>query len=270
LKVLKVSVLFAVFMLFSGLNAVFGETLENLLDSTQIAALRRGDRPTEIQFRDYIPRLIPNHAELRNMIEAAKRGLNPNVMVETLFLFQKPVQADRNGWTQAELTALYNEVIAISTLQGIQYYSASRGAMRIFYETSSVIDGPSTKRPLPDPSYLMPSAEMSLYARQKDLTFGDNVYQYTFRIVPGAMIIIQENITALTYGIITAVGRNNLNAMVALVDAGDSIVIYAVSMARTASFPGIRDRMGDSFSNRAEAILQWINSGAERAFRKIL
>jgi hypothetical protein len=84
------------------------------------------------------------------------------------------------------------------------------------------------------------------------------------------MIIIQENISALTYGIITAVGRNNLNAMVALVDAGDSVVIYAVSMARTGSFPGIRDRMGDSFSNRAEAILQWINSGAERAFRKSL
>ncbi|MDR0312895.1 MAG: hypothetical protein LBI14_04800 [Treponema sp.] len=255
-------------MLFIGLNAVFGDSsLENLLDSAQIAALRSGNRPTEIQFRDFIPRLIPNHAELRNMVEATKRRLNINVMVETLFLFQKPAGADRNGWTQNEVSALYNEIIAISSLQGIQYYSVSRGAMRTFYETSSVVDGPSTKRPLPDPNYWYPPAELSLYAHQKDLTFGDNIYQYTYRYSPGALIITQENITSLTYGIITAVGRNNLNSMIALLDAGDSIVIYAVSMARTASFPGIRDRIGDSFSNRAEAVLQWINAGAERAFR---
>jgi hypothetical protein len=259
-------------MLLIGRTVVFGDSgtssLENLLDSTQIAALRQGNRPTEIQFQGFIPRLIPNHAELRNMVEAAKSRLNINVMVETLFLFQKPVGADRNGWTQTELSALYNEVIAISSLQGIQYYSASRGSMRTFYETSSVVDGPSTKRPLPDPFYWPPPAELSLYARQKDLTFGDNIYQYTYRYSPGILTITQENITALTYGIITAVGRNNLNSMVALLDAGDSIVIYAVSMARTASFPGIRDRIGDSFSNRAEAVLQWVNAGAERAFRR--
>jgi hypothetical protein len=202
------------------------------------------------------------------MVEATRRRLNINVMVETLFLFQKPAEADRNGWTQNELSALYNEIIAISSLQGIQYYSASRSAMRIFYETSSVVDGPSTKRPLPDPSYWSPPAELSLYARQKDLTFGDNIYLYTYHYSPGIMIIIQENVTSLTYGIITAVGRNNLNSMVALLDAGDSIVIYAISMARTATFLGIRDRIGDSFSNRAEAILQWVNDGAGRAFRR--
>jgi hypothetical protein len=205
---------------------------------------------------------------LRSLVDATRRRLNLNVMLETLYLFQKPAEADRNGWTQAELSALYNEIIAIGNLQGLQYYSPSRDTMRIFYETSSVIDGPSTRRPLPDPSYPAPLAELSLYALQKDMTFGNNVYQYTYRYSPGTLIIIQENVTALSYGIITAVGRNNLNSTIALLDVGDSILIYTVTIGRTASLPGMRDRISSSFTSRAEAIIRWISSGAVRAFQR--
>ena len=51
-----------------------------------------------------------------------------------------------------------------------------------------------------------------------------------------------------------------------MLDAGEYILIYAVSMAKAASLPGMNDRIGSSFSNRAEAILQWITRGADRAF----
>ena len=246
----------------------YGSSLEELLGSAHIAELKAGNRPTEIQFRNFNPVLVPRNAALTALVETAKNEINPNVMIETLFLFQKPNGADMTGWTAAEQTALYNELVAISSLQGIQYFSTSRNTMRTFYETSSVIDSPSTKRPLPDPVYAALPSILSLYAQQRDLTFGDNTYQYTYHLSPGSLFMAQKNITPMRYGIITAVGRDNLNSIIALLDAGDSILVYVVSMARTASFPGVRDRVGASFSTRAEAILEWISAGAERAFSR--
>jgi hypothetical protein len=37
-------------------------------------------------------------------------------------------------------------------------------------------------------------------------------------------------------------------------------------MAKTASFPGMNERAGQSFSNRATAILAWFSGRAARAF----
>jgi hypothetical protein len=244
-------------------------SLEDLLSSSLISALKAGEEPAEIQFRDFQFRLTPLNEDLRLLVEAIRRDLDPSVMVETLHLYQKPQDAERTGWTQAELTALYNKTVAISTLQGIQYYSASRGTMRTFYETSLVIDNPTAKRPLPDPSFMTIPRELTLFARQKDLTFGDNFYQYTYLLLPGALVFVQENLSSLNAGIIPAVGKNKLRSVLALLDAGDYLVIYAVSMAKAVSLPGLRDRIGDSFSNRAEAIIKWLVSGADRAFGKI-
>ena len=264
----KAAVVLIILLLAAG--SIFGVSLDELYNSsltkTQIEALKSGELPTEIQFKDINPCLIPRHEELRRFVASIQQDLNPSVMVETLYIYQKPQKADKTAWTAAEQAKLYNEVIALSTLKGIQYYSASRGTMRTLYETSSVIDSPSGKKPLPDPVYSAPPAELTLFARQKDLTFGDNFYQYTYHPMPGALVFVQENLSSMTAGILPAVGKNKLRSVAAILDAGDSLLIYAVSMAKVAALPGIKNRMGDSFSNRAEAILQWVAAGADRAF----
>jgi hypothetical protein len=141
--------------------------------------------------------------------------------------------------------------------------------MRTFYEISSVIDGPSTKNPIPDPVFSRPPAGFTVYTRQKDLTFGDNIYQYDFFAAPGALVFIQKNITSLTVGIIPAVGRNRLRSTVAVLDAGDYLLVYAASMARAGSFPGMNERVGNSFANRAIAVLQWFSDQADKAFGSV-
>ena len=263
--------LFGIFLLFAGVEGLQASTtvfsLEELLPGTTISQLRAGERPSQVQFRNATFNLIPRNASLFNFAENIRTELNPSVMVETLSLYQKPAGADTSSWTGAELNALYNEAVAISTLQGIEYYSASRGVMRTFYEISSIIDGPETKNHLPDPTYNFVPPTMTIYARQKDLTFGDNVYRYTYNLFPGTLVFVQENLTNLTYGIFTAVRSNNLRSVLAMIDVGDHILIYAVSMARAVSLPGMNDRISSSFSNRADAILQWISRGADRAFR---
>jgi hypothetical protein len=258
----------ALLFVFLAASPVLAASLSTLLPSDTIAELRGGKEPALVQFKDPLPAMTPGHAGVKALQESIRAELEPSVMVETLFLYAKPAGASRPEWSAAEKTALFNKALELSTLAGIEYYSASRGVMRTFYETSVVIDDPDERNPIPDPVFAVPPAELTVYARQKDLTFGNNVYQYDYRVFPDALVFTQENLTTMTYSIIPAVRRNRLRSMVAVFDADDDLLIYVCSMAKTASLPAIRDRIGNSFSNRAEAILTWFSGQADKAFRR--
>jgi hypothetical protein len=241
-------------------------SLEELAGPERAAELLAGKTITETQLREPRPLLIPRHAELLRLTEEIMASLEPGLFVETLYRYKKPSGSGDSRWTDNERLRLYNAAMALSSLSGIQYYSASRKTMRTFYEYSRVIDGPGTGQVLPDPVVSAVPREQRLYARQKDLTFGDNIYQYDFLAGEDFFIFIQQNLTAMTAGIIPAVGKNKLRSVVGVIDAGDSLLIYAVSMAKAASLPGLGGRIGNSFTNRAAAILSWFTGQADRAF----
>jgi hypothetical protein len=220
----------------------------------------------EIQFGDTETRLLPRHEKLRSLIQDHRKELGPNILVESLSLYAKPPKASSPVWSKAERTGLFNQCLGISSLTGIQYYSSSRNAMRTFYETSQVIDGPDTKKPLPDPVLQDPPGTFTLYARQRDLTFGDNIYQFDYYNGEDAFFFVQRNLTAMNMGIIPGVSPNNLRSVIAVLDAGEYLLIYGVSMAKAPSLPGLRERIGNSFSTRVEAVLDWFNGRADGAF----
>jgi hypothetical protein len=244
----------------------FAETPEDLLGAETLAALLREGAVTQVQLREAAPRLVPGNAEVRRLLDAALREAGGGILAESLRLYRKPAAAGR-AWTEPERRALYNGALALSSLEGLQYFSSSRNEMRTFYESSRVIDGPDTKKPLPDPSFEAPPPELTLYARQKDLTFGDNVYRYTYFARPETLIFVQENMTVMSYGIIPVVGKNKLRSVVAVLDAGDFLLIYAASTAKASPLPGMGQWVGRSFSTRAEAILNWYSGQADKAFQ---
>jgi hypothetical protein len=247
----------------------FADTLADLTSPDLAQKLRSaadGAPPiTENRLKNPSPVLLPKKGELRRFVNDIYASLDPSMAVEVLHIYKKPAP-DAGGWTDVQRSDLYNQILALSTLAGIEYYSASRKVMRTFYETSAVIDGPATKNPLPDPVFSQPPPEFTLYARQKDLTFGDNIYRYKFVATGDIFMFSQENMTALNYGIIPAVGKNKLQSVMAVIDCGDLLLLYVVSMAKTASIPGMTDRIGNSFANRAEAVLKWFTSRADSVF----
>jgi hypothetical protein len=250
---------------FASVVRIFPAPFEELVGDDYAAQIGSGGVPvTEIQLKNPVLKLLPRHAELRRFVTQAMTPLDPSLAVETLYLYKKPVPSD--GWNDVQRAKLFNQIMSLSTLAGIEYYSASRSAMRTFYEYSRVIDGPVTRNPLPDPVFPQPPQSLTLYARQKDLTFGDNVYRYDFLTTRDAFFFTQENMTALTVGIIPAVGKNRLRSVMAVIDCGDSLLIYAVSMARAALIPGMGDRIGNSFSNRADAVIKWFTGKADSVF----
>ena len=244
-------------------SRVFSVPLEELTGPENAGRLRSGS-VSETQLGKPVLKLLPALPELRQLAANSMTALEPTLAVETLYLYKKPDSAV--VWGDSGRAALFNQMLALSTLTGIEYFSASRNTMRTFYEYSAVIDGPSSKNPLPDPVFERPPAQYTLYARQKDLTFGDNIYRYEYTAAENALFFIQENMTSLTYGIIPAVGKNRLRSVLAVIDCGDSLLIYAVSMAKAASVPGMTERIGNSFRNRADAVYKWFSSGADKVF----
>jgi hypothetical protein len=244
----------------------FSVLIESLLTSCNIARLCSNDNFIyETKFSNSAPELIPADNEFRQFVTGAAGSINYNIMVESLYLYRKPNQSftSSNSWDDRQKTGLFNQLTAISAMEGIQYYSASRGPMRTFFETSGVVDQPSTKKPLPDPVFTVLPANYSLYARQKDLTFGDNVYRYDYKTANNSICFVQENMTSLTLGIIPAVGRGNLRSVLAVFDCGDTLLIYSVSFARALSISSLSERIGVSFSNRAEAVIKWFTGRAD-------
>ena len=270
MKILKITIV-SVAMVSLAALPIFSLSLEELVGSSSAAALRAGQTISEIQLANPELRLLPRHSGLLLLSENIRRNLEPVIIAETLQLYVKPENSQSgrpSSWNAGEKLALFNAITALSTLEGLQYYSASRGTMRTFYEVSTIIDGPSTKRPQPDTIHSYIPYSLTLYARQKDLTFGDNIYSYEYHSQSDALIFVQENQTALTLGIIPAVSKNRLRSIVAIIDTGDCLLLYAASMAKATALPGLRDRIGSSFSNRAEAVMNWVTDRAEMVYMR--
>jgi len=254
--------IFGLMFIFTSAVCVFSVPLENIVSPRHAAMLRDKNQGglIDTHLSDTVPGLMPNHSGVRQSVIRLINTINPNILVETLYLYDKQAnkKTDSAGWDENQKINVFNQLTAISSLTGIQYYSSSRGAMRIFYDYSSVID-PETKKLLPDPVFTQLPATLTIYARQKDLTFGDNIYRYDYVNDAAAIFFTQENITSLNYGIIPVIGKGNLRSVIAVIDCGDSILIYAASMAKAASVSGLSEKITTSFSNRAKAIIHWFS-----------
>ena len=252
---------------FFSVADVCGFSLEDLITPDQIAALTAGEKPIHVQFSNPKQQLIPRNDVLRRLVETMRVDFNPNIMVEILYLYKKPEEAKRGGWSAAEEARLFNEISALSTIAGLQYFSTYRNTMQTLFETSQVIDDPSTKRPLPDPVHLRPPAELTAYAQLKDTVFGNNIYQFKFYSSYETMIFTQENLTSMTFGIFPVIGKNRLRLVGTIIDAEDYLLVYAVSMIKAALPQRMRQRAGNSFSSIAEAVLHWFSAQADKAFK---
>ncbi|MCL2472895.1 MAG: hypothetical protein FWF26_04380, partial [Treponema sp.] len=127
---------FAVFLAFFPITGVFSISLEELTGPEQAKALLSGEKPVLAQFQDPKPQFVPANSVLQGIIDALRTELAPSVMVETLHIYKKPSEAENLAWSTGEQGGIFNEILALSTLAGLQYYSASRGKIWTFYQTS--------------------------------------------------------------------------------------------------------------------------------------
>lgn len=237
---------------------------EDLLNAALAPALReelasRGEIRRTLWEED-APALIPD-LPLKPEILAAVTALEPGVGVEVLYLYK----SGRRELDSAEnLLRIYNILRSVGTMEGILYYSASRDKMRTLFEESCLIDSPQSRRRLPDPVFRAIPATDGSYNLQKDLTFGENVYQTDYFAGDGYLASKTRNLTTMRYLLLPVIKPGNSLSYFILVPHQDQIVFYGLTVARTMSFFGIEKSREESFYNRIKAMIAWFTGELEK------
>lgn len=225
-------------------------------------ALERGERITSFFSSASDVSLLPPTAFSETII-GRLHDLSPRLGVEALTLMRIP--AETRSRPDFSLR-LYNILRSISTMEGIEYFSASRNQMREFYIESYTVDDPSTRRRVPDALVPAVPADDTVFAFQRDSTFGRNVYEITYREENGLVWMRMINRTRMSYGIIPLVGEGNLEIHLLVIPVEDGILLYGACGVRLLGTFGMQDRAQASFQNRIEAIFGWFAVRLEREF----
>ena len=199
------------------------------------------------------PTLVPD-LPLKAEILADVTALEPGVGVEVLALYNSG-QQDLDS--RENLLRIYNILRSVSTLEGIFYYSASRDKMRTLSEKSYLIDSPRSRRRLSDPVFSEIPGIDSSYNLQKDLTFGENIYQSEYSSGAGYLASKTRNLTTLRYMLLPVIRPERSISYFILVPYRDQILFYGLTVARTMNFFGIERSREASFYNRIKAMISW-------------
>jgi hypothetical protein len=205
------------------------------------------------------PGLLPLH-QGSDSIRDALASEKPSLLVEAVFVLPRPKPAD-DAAMSTELATIYGILRSLGSLQGIEYYSVSRKSMRTFYAESFIIDDPSSKARVPDPAPPAPGAlpaTETLFAFQRDLSFGANTYRYDYRSYPNAILLKSSNLTRMSYGPLPLIAPSTLNTRLLVIQAEDGLLFYVESGTDAPAI--FKGRLGESFANRAEALYRWFSA----------
>jgi hypothetical protein len=178
----------------------------------------------------------------------------PELVIEGLYLL-------KSQGKEISSKAIMDRLRSLRSLEGIQYYSVNKGGMKTLFVKSYAIDGPTTKKAIPDPIRADPPESELVYVLQEDLSFGENVYAYSFRRSGAELGLLVTNLTMMRYGIINAVEPSRLTTVLLALPRGPDYILYVATGAKVAMIPGLRDRVAESFMNRAKALIDWLKAG---------
>lgn len=192
-----------------------------------------------------------------------------NIGIEGLFFTAAgnlPASFADTDTEDRELT-LYNILRSVSTLEGLEYYSASRGEMRLLFEESWTIADEKSKDPLADSLVSTIPVEDSILIHQKDKSFGNNTQEMSFQAIDGAFAANIVNLTPMRYkGIIKVVDPGNMQIHLIVVPVEEGLLIYGTMSAHTRDVKAFLDRARDSFTNRVVALSGWYRDRLNEEF----
>ncbi|MFW5741850.1 MAG: DUF6675 family protein [Spirochaetota bacterium] len=198
---------------------------------------------------DVSVRLAPSFA---SRIESDLRAIDPKIGVEVLFL------VDASPSLSTVDAELVTTLQAISTMEGIEYYSASRERMRTLFHESYVIAGPDDRTRRPDPVLESVPKRDLIHIFQRDSSFGRNVLELIYTVDERAVHLRMRNLTRMLYqGLVPAVGPEQLGLNLVVVPLGERLLFYGNSAANPISLLGMEARVQRSFTNRLVALYRW-------------
>lgn len=215
------------------------------------------------------PGLLPNTSLTAGIARQMIAG-DLNIGIEGLFFVDAgdlPSGYSETPADERELI-LYNILRSVSTLQGLEYYSASRNEIRLLFEESWVIaDVKKPKDALPDPIVSTIPDEDTVLIHQKDKTFGNNQSEMTFHARSDVIAAGIINLTPMRYkGIIKVVNPENMQIYLIIVPVEEGLLMYGTMSARTRDVKSFISRARNSFTNRVIALTGWYRTRLNEEF----
>lgn len=200
------------------------------------------------------PTLIPDIPHKKTILQELA-DLKPTMSVEVMTRYETGLG---NLHSERGLLSLYNTLRSISTMEGIEYFSASRNRMRTLFRESYVVDSPEGKQQLPDPLVDHMPAYSKIYIYQHDLTFGKNINSVEYFAYDDHLIMKTRNLTPMRYFFIPMVKAGNIINYFIFIPQEKDLLIYGLSSVHSLTFFGLEKRKEASFYNRIKAISSWL------------
>ncbi len=205
------------------------------------------------------PKYTPASSLSSYLVEQASQ-IDYAVGIESLYLIPKE-KLDSNliGRPRKEiLLDLYRTLQSVSSLEGIEYYSASRERMRTLFAETWVIAGPEDEKRLPDPRPDSIPPEDTLYIHQEDLTFGENISKIVYRHEGYALSMSISNETTMRYMLFPLVREGNMSMQMLILPVREGILFYGLSTIDVLNLKVFYKKMRSSFTNRLVALKDWL------------
>ena len=227
-------------------------TLLPELNESQIAELLAEGELTRMIDTDEGPLLVPGE-DFKTAVAEDLESVGYTIGVEVLNLIPE-------GYDDFDMVSAANNLLELSTLKGLEYYSASREHMRTLFVQSYAIDSAENANPVPDPSISgIPSAG-SAFMFQEDMTFGKNTLAISYRVTQSTIHMITENITTFSWGPIPLIRPGMLRLHVLLNKTDNCILYYGNFGAKAIKINILKKRIYNSFYNRLVALYGWFEN----------
>lgn len=185
-----------------------------------------------------------------------------NLIIEALVFL--PSQAINNSSsTSSQIDALGLAFNQFHSLQGIQYWSASRKIMRTLYTDAYRVDNPNDKNKIKDPETIGEFRAMlpkKAYLYQKDQTFSGLIAEVQCAVTQTTFLMTNTNVTPLRLIGIPVLPADGIRTGFLAAPSPEGVFLYFVTSIKSPSIG--RDRVFESASNKALALLHWFISAA--------
>ena len=249
-------VLLSIQMLLLSVPLWAADPLSGYLDAVSLQKLRAGASLTESIPTDGTLSLLPPAAR-GDGIAVNVKEVRPTMGVEMLRIIRGSIGPLD---TPAGQLAIYNALHAVSTMQGITYYSVTHGKVQMLFTQSYAVSDARGLQRIADPLFTEIPAEDVLFTFQEDSSFGKNSYQQIFWPRPGHLEVKTENLSVISFLGVPVVRPRNLVIHAALIPVGGELLFYGCTYIHTTLPVGDRRSRDESLRNRLTAITDWLQS----------
>ena len=145
---------------------------------------------------------------------------------------------------------------SFSTMEGIEYYSNSRGKYDVLYDACYTISDLVSLKKIPDNQEENANG-LKLYVFQNDNSFGETPYEVNFWQTDSEVGMNFVNKGPLYVKFVKAVKEENLCLTLYTREENDKLLVYILAQADFAAVPFVQTKIRDSLTARIEALFNW-------------